>query len=61
MSKKAKPGVDLRAPNPTKRKLMGRSSGKLVFNDIVGVMVTPKKDAAIKKNRKWVNIQEDKT
>jgi len=52
MSKKAKPGVDLRAPNPTKRKLMGRSSGKLVYNEIVGVMVTPKKDAAIKRNRK---------
>lgn len=52
MSKKAKPGVDLRAPNPTKRKLMGRSSGKLVYNEIVGVMVTPKKDAAIKRNKK---------
>ena len=52
MSKKAKPGVDLRAPNPTKRKLMGRSSGKLVYNEIVGVMVTPKKDAAIKRNRR---------
>ena len=52
MSKKAKPGVVLRAPNPTKRKLMGRSSGKLVYNEIVGVMVTPKKDAAIKRNRK---------
>ena len=52
MSKKAKPGVDLRAPNPTKRKLMGRSSGKLVYTEIVGVMVTPKKDAAIKRNKK---------
>ena len=52
MSKKAKPGVDLRAPDPPKRKLMGRSSGKLVYNEIVGVMVTPKKDAAIKRNRK---------
>jgi hypothetical protein len=52
MSKKAKPGVDLRAPNPTKRKLMGRSSGPLVFNEIVGVMVTPKKDKAIREKRK---------
>ena len=51
MSKKAKPGADLRAPNPTKRKLMGRSSGLLVFNETVGVMVTPKKDAAIKRNK----------
>lgn len=52
MSKKLKPGADIRAPNPAKRKLMGRSSGKLVFNDIVGVMVTPKKDEAIKRNSK---------
>jgi hypothetical protein len=50
MSKRAKPGVNLRAPNPTKRKLMGRSSGPLVFNETVGVMVTPKKDKAIKNN-----------
>jgi hypothetical protein len=31
---------------------MGRSSGKLVFNEIVGVMVTPKKDKAIRSNKK---------
>ena len=51
MSKKLKPGADIRAANPSKRKIMGRSSGKLVFNEIVGVMVTPKKDKAIKNNR----------
>ena len=51
MSKKVRIGADIRAPNPTKRKIMGRSSGKLIYNDIVGVMVTPKKDAAIKRNR----------
>ncbi len=52
MSKKVKEGADIRAPNPTKRKIMGRSSGKLVYNEIVGVMVTPKKDTAIRRNRK---------
>ena len=52
MSKKVKVGADIRAANPSKRKIMGRSSGKMVYNDIVGVMVTPKKDAAIKRNRK---------
>ena len=51
MSKKLKPGADIRAANPSKRKLLGRSSGPLVFNETVGVMVTPKKDAAIKRNR----------
>ena len=51
MSKKVRAGADIRAANPSKRKLMGRSSGKLVYNEIVGVMVTPKKDAAIKRNR----------
>jgi hypothetical protein len=51
MSKKVREGADIRAANPTKRKIMGRSSGKLVYNEIVGVMVTPKKDAAIKRNR----------
>jgi len=50
MSKKIKPGADLRAPNATKRKLMGRSSGALVHNDHVGHLVTPKIDKAIKKN-----------
>jgi len=50
MSKRAKPGVDLRAPNPSKRKLMGRTHGHLVYNEHVGVMVTPKKDRAIKNN-----------
>ena len=51
MAKKTKPGVDLRAPNPTKRKLMGRSSGALVYNEHVGVKVTPKIDKAIDNNR----------
>ena len=51
MSKRIKEGADIRADNPTKRKLMGRSSGKLVFNETIGVMVTPKKDSAIKRNR----------
>jgi hypothetical protein len=50
MSKKAKDGVDLRAPNPTKRKLFGRSWGKMIYNDHVGVMVTIKKDQSIKRN-----------
>lgn len=51
MSKRLKPGADLRAPNPTKRKLLGRSSGPLVYNSIVDRMVTPKIDKAIKNNR----------
>jgi hypothetical protein len=55
MAKKTKPGVDLRAPNPTKRKLMGRSSGALVHNDHVGHLVTPKIDKAIKNNLKKRN------
>ena len=50
MSKKIKTGADLRAPNPSKRKIMGRSSGALVHNDHVGHLVTPKIDKAIKKN-----------
>lgn len=50
MAKRTKPGVDLRAPNPTKKKLMGRTHGPLVYNEHVGVMVTPKKDRAIKNN-----------
>ena len=50
MAKTTKPGADLRAPNPTKRKLMGRSSGALVYNDHVGHLVTPKIDKAIKDN-----------
>lgn len=52
MSKKVKPGVDIRAANPSKRKTMGRSSGKMVFNDIVGRLVTPKMDKAITSNAK---------
>jgi hypothetical protein len=52
MSKKVKEGADIRAANPTKRKIMGRSSGKMVYNEVVGVMVTPKIDKAIKNNRK---------
>ena len=55
MAKKTKPGADLRAPNPTKRKLMGRSSGALVHNDHVGHLVTPKIDKAIKNNLKKRN------
>jgi hypothetical protein len=51
MSKKVKPGVDVRAPNPTKTKRMGRSSGTMVFNEHVGRMVTPKMDKAINNNR----------
>lgn len=51
MSKRAKYGVDLKSPNPTKAKRMGRSHGPMVFNEIVGYRVTPKKDAAIKANR----------
>jgi hypothetical protein len=51
MSKKVKPGVDVRAPNPTKAKRMGRSSGPMVFNEHVGRMVTPKMDKAINNNR----------
>ena len=51
MSKKVKVGADIRAANPSKRKIMGRSSGKLVFNEIIGVMVTPKKDKAIRSNK----------
>lgn len=31
-------------------KTMGRSSGKMVYNDHVGLKVTPKIDQAIKKN-----------
>tara|TARA_R110001599_G_scaffold318311_1_gene527922 strand:+ start:1069 stop:1236 length:168 start_codon:yes stop_codon:yes gene_type:complete len=52
MSKRAKPGVDLRAPNPTRTKRMGRSFGPLVHNEIVGHKVTQKIDKAIKNNRK---------
>jgi len=47
MSKRAKPGVDLRAPNPTKTKRLGRSRGSLVFNEHVGHKVTQKIDEAI--------------
>tara|TARA_E500000305_G_scaffold50861_1_gene39881 strand:- start:234 stop:398 length:165 start_codon:yes stop_codon:yes gene_type:complete len=50
MAKKTRLGADLRAPNPAKRKLMGRSSGALVYNDHVGHLVTPKIDKAIKNN-----------
>ena len=52
MAKRAKPGVDLRSPNPTKTKRMGRSHGALVFNEHVGRMVTPKIDKAINNNKK---------
>ena len=52
MAKRAKYGVDLKSPNPTKAKRMGRSRGPMVYNEHVGCMVTPKIDAAIKNNRK---------
>jgi len=52
MSKRAKAGVDLRSPNPTKTKRMGRSRGPLVFNEYVGHKVTQKIDEAITNNRK---------
>ena len=51
MSKRAKPGVDLRSPNSTKAKRMGRSRGPLVFNEHVGVMVTQKINDAIASNK----------
>lgn len=47
MSKRAKPGVDLRSPNPTNTKRMGRSHGPLVYNEHAGVKVTQKIDKAI--------------
>lgn len=47
MSKRPKPGVDLRSPNPTNTKRMGRSRGPLVFNEHVGVKVTQKINDAI--------------
>jgi hypothetical protein len=52
MSKRTKPGVDLRSPNPTNTKRMGRSRGPLVFNEHVGVNVTQKINEAIVNNRK---------
>lgn len=57
MAKKTKLGADLRAPNPTKRKLMGRSSGALVYNSHVNNLVTPKIDKAIKNNLEKKNKQ----
>jgi hypothetical protein len=51
MSKRAKPGVDIRSPNPTHTKRMGRSRGPLVFNEHVGVNVTQKIDNAINNNK----------
>jgi hypothetical protein len=51
MAKRTKPGVDLRAPNPTKTKRLGRSHGGMVYNSIVDRMVTPKIDTAIKTNK----------
>ena len=51
MSKRAKPGVDLRSPNPTKTKRMGRTRGPLVFNEHVGVNVTQKINDAINNNK----------
>ena len=43
MSKRLKRGADPRAANPTKRKLYGRSLGPMVYNEHVGLKVTPKK------------------
>jgi len=51
MSKRAKQGVDLRSPNPTHTKRMGRSRGPLVFNEHVGVNVTQKINDAINNNK----------
>ena len=51
MSKRAKQGVDLRSPNPTHTKRMGRSRGPLVFNERVGVNVTQKINDAINNNK----------
>ena len=51
MSKRAKQGVDLRSPNPTHTKRMGRSRGPLVFNEHVGVNVTQKINNAISNNK----------
>ena len=51
MSKRAKQGVDLRSPNPTKTKRMGRSRGPLVFNEHVGVNITQKINDAINNNK----------
>ncbi len=48
MSKKTLQG---RSQIRGKGKLYGRSSGPLVFNEIVNTKVTPEIDAAIKKNR----------
>ena len=51
MSKRTKPGVDPRSPNPTNTKRMGRSRGPLVFNEHVGVNVTQKINNAISNNK----------
>ena len=50
MSKRLKPGADARAANPSKRKIYGRSWGSMVYNEHVDLMVTPKRDKAIKNN-----------
>ena len=50
MSKRLKYGAAPKAPNPTKRKINGRSLGPMVYNDHVGLKVTPKIDAAINYN-----------
>lgn len=52
MAKRIKHGVDLKTPNPTKTKRMGRSWGSMIYNDHVGRMVTPKLDKAINNNKK---------
>ena len=49
MSKRLKPGADARN-NPTGRKIYGRSWGAMVYNEHVGLMVSPKIDKAIKTN-----------
>ena len=50
MSKRLKPDADARDANPTKRKIYGRSWGNMVYNEHVDLMVTPKRDKAIKNN-----------
>ena len=51
MSKTTLKGKTTRGNNNV-GKTMGRSRGNMVYNDTVGRMVTPKIDAAIKKNQK---------
>ena len=52
MAKRTKHGVDMKSPNPTKTKRMGRSRGPMVYNEHVGYKVTQKINEAIINNRK---------